>query len=289
MVKILSQGKIFLYYSLFLSVIGGFSGQWLYSCTGKSENWWCIIPTGNVYYLYSLLGLYVLFSLCILYSFYFDLYQSIFKDKIITFQEIIKTPKEKLKFIGYICLYVFLMVCCIGVALTILAKEANPDWRIEFIFFVILFISAYLPIILIRMIVSIDYMVDVGFVPVKKIWDMTSKRTFSIMITFCFMILLINFVHIRLTYNLKELATEHNYFIVALITDVVGCFLLCNYLAFIMMYFRAIRELVDEKYAILNENEEDIINEQINDDPIEKETTKQSKKKRNKSKKNKKS
>lgn len=249
---ILSQGKIFLCYSVMMSIMNGILGQWLYSCADKSDNWWCFVPKGSVYYLVGLLGIYVILSLFVLFSFYFDLYKSVFKNNQFRIRDIITFSKEKLRFMGYVLLFCFLIVIFMGVDLKILAKEPNPDWRIEFIFFIILFVFAWLPIIFIRMGASIDYMADSNTIPFKKIWDMTSRRNFSLIITFCLIFLFINFIHIRLSYSLRTTASEYNYFVVAFIVDMIGCFLLFNYIALLMMYFRAVRSLIDEKYEILN-------------------------------------
>ena len=280
MKDVFSQGKFFLCYSILLSIISGFSGQWLYSCI-DNNSWWCLIPKGNIYYLYGLFGFYLLLSLFILFSFYFDLYRIIFKKERFEIKNIINFSKEKLRFIGYVYLYSFLIVSFIGISLKILAKEANPDWRIEFVFFIILFIFAWLPIIFIRMSSSIDYIADLHNIPFKKIWYMTSKRTFSIMITFCLMFLFLNFIHIRISYSLRIIASEYNYFVVAFLIDIIGCFLLFNYTAFLMMYFHAIRCLIDEKYDILNDDKKEKNKEQLEIIYNEKDNGKQSKKKNN--------
>ena len=257
MKDILSQGKIFLYYSIFLSIINGFLGQWLYSCVDHSDNWWCIIPKGNIYYLSGLFGFYILLCLFILFSFYFDLYKSIFSDNKFILKDIFNFSKEKLRFAGFVYLFCFLIIAFIAIALKISTKEPNPDWRIEFLYFIVFFVFAFLPIVFIRMSSSIDYMADFNKIPFKKIWNMTSKRTFSLVVTFCLIFLFINFIHIRLSYSLRTTASEYNYFIVAFIVDMIGCFLLFNYIAFLMMYFRAVRSLIDEKYEILQGDKEE--------------------------------
>ncbi|MBR1601187.1 MAG: hypothetical protein IJ677_06360 [Alphaproteobacteria bacterium] len=120
-----------------------------------------------------------------------DFYQNIFKNGVFKYSSIVMFDKIKIKSVLFLTAYVLSFVVSAFVAKYIVFKPANPDWRIEFIYFVLLFIFCMLPILAMRFSVIVAfYFNEQKLPPIRYLYQKTSGRSYIGIIGFLLTILI---------------------------------------------------------------------------------------------------
>ena len=163
----LLQWRVYLFYSVILMLVTGLTGQWKFSCETGDDYWWCYSFKSP----YSLIASYIIFfvvSIFLYFSFCVDIYRSSFGDGKWNYNMLYKLDKERLKKIGILFGSVVLFIAPILLAIKILVAKPNPDWRIEFFWFLLTFICCWMPFLFIRFSAAISFVLENPKLPNKK-------------------------------------------------------------------------------------------------------------------------
>lgn len=119
----------------------------------------------------------ILLFVCFCYL--YDFYQNVFKNTVFKYFSIVKFDKNKIKSIGFLLFYVLCFVLSASIAKYIVFKPANPNWKIEFIYFVVLFIFCMLPILAMRFSAIVAfYFNDLKLPSLNYLYEKTSGHSF---------------------------------------------------------------------------------------------------------------
>ena len=146
----------------------------------------------------------ILSLVCLCYL--FDFYQNVFKNSVFKYSSIIEFSKEKFKAIGFFIFYISCFAVSAFVARYIILKPANPDWRIEFIYFVVLFVFCMLPVLLMRFSAIVAFYFNEQKIPsIKYIYEKTAGHSFIGIVGFLLTIL------IMAVFNMQAYAYEAHF------------------------------------------------------------------------------
>ncbi len=240
--------KIPAFYAAVLCVLAFLTGFPMSCQLGREGVWWCYLEKNNSempLYSFILCKLLLLFVCC---SFFVDFYNTAFNKKIFSWKNPVLFNSERLKKIGLLFGTLLVLVAPIALAFAIFLKKANPDWRIEFIYFVIMFICCWIPFIVIRLSAIISYFLSDGKFPsLKVLWQKTEDRNFSIIFSYVLIFVILNFLSLQISYILRLLMLKYFYFSTALITEFFSnLFILFTEIVF-MMLFRSMNEILESE------------------------------------------
>lgn len=158
-------------------------------------------------------------------------------------------------------LFVFCFIGSISLGWLILKKPANPDWRIEFLFFLVLFATAMFPLIAMRFSAVVAYFLqDNHFPSWKMLYEQTKERSYIGVILFLFILLLSVSLFMHTQVYLMHLTLDFRVFVVALFAEYCGYLVKLFCAAAFVVFFRAQYELMEEKEiltdTIINNEEE---------------------------------
>lgn len=240
--------KIPAFYAAVLCVLAFLTGFPMSCQLGREGIWWCYLEKNNSempLYAFILCKLLLLFVCC---SFFVDFYNTAFNKKTFSWKNSILLNSERLKKIGLLFGTLFVLVAPIALAFAIFLKKANPDWRIEFIYFVIMFICCWIPFIVIRLSAGISYFLSDGKFPsLKVLWQKTEDRNFSIIFSYVLIFVILNFLSLQISFISRLLMLKYFYFSTALITEFFSnLFILFAEIVF-MMLFRSMHEILESE------------------------------------------
>ena len=235
-----SLGKMFLVYTAMVTFLYAVFGQWTHSCHLEENGWWCFTLGGNKYLLIGVWGLYFLIQLYLFVSFCYDAFQSAWKKEIFNAKEIFSFNRKKWRGIGVLAAYAVIFFAPMFLGLKIILKAPNPNWRIEAIYFLVLFALFWVPIWVLRLSSGISYFFDKEQKPpFKEIIKRSSGRNAAIVLTFCCLILLVNVVNLQISLYLSRIAEGSNSFILAVLTEMLSVFLKFIYIFMLLCFCRA--------------------------------------------------
>lgn len=240
--------KIPAFYAAVLCVLAFLTGFPMSCQLGKEGVWWCYLEKNNSempLYSFILCKLLLLFVCC---SFFVDFYNTAFNKKTFSWKNPVLFNSERLKKIGLLFGTLLVWVAPIALAFAIFLKKANPDWRIEFIYFVIMFICCWIPFIVIRLSAVISYFLSDGKFPsLKVLWQKTEDRNFSIIFSYVLIFVILNFLSLQISFISRLLMLKYFYFSTALITEFFSnLFILFAEIVF-MMLFRSMHEILESE------------------------------------------
>ena len=240
--------KIPAFYAAVLCVLAFLTGFPMSCQLGREGGWWCYLEKNNSempLYSFILCKLLLLFVCC---SFFVDFYNTAFNKKTFSWKNPVLFNSERLKKIGLLFGTLLVLVAPIALAFAIFLKKANPDWRIEFIYFVIMFICCWIPFIVIRLSAVISYFLSDGKFPsLKVLWQKTEDRNLSIIFSYVLIFVILNFLSLQISFISRLLMLKYFYFSTALITEFFSnLFILFAEIVF-MMLFRSMHEILESE------------------------------------------
>ncbi len=223
--------KIPAFYAAVLCVLAFLTGFPMSCQLGREGVWWCYLEKNNSempLYSFILCKLLLLFVCC---SFFVDFYNTAFNKKTFSWKNPVLFNSERLKKIGLLFGTLLVWVAPIALAFAIFLKKANPDWRIEFIYFVIMFICCWVPFIVIRLSAVISYFLSDGKFPSLNV----------------LIFVILNFLSLQISFISRLLMLKYFYFSTALITEFFSnLFILFAEIVF-MMLFRSMHEILESE------------------------------------------
>lgn len=221
-----------------------------------------------------------------------DFYQNAFKNSVFKYSSIIEFNKQKFKSIGFFISYILCFAISAYVARYIIFKPANPDWRIEFIYFVVLFVFCMFPVLLMRFSAVVAFYFNEQKLPsIKYLYEKTLGRSYIGIVGFLLIIL------IMAVFNMQAYGYEAHFRIkypssvtVEVLSTFFDIIVKLFTLNVIMCFFEAQRQLMTEGYFTSDDNSREQVSKVIEEDikkpaKVEKKTKKQAKTKKSSHKK----
>ncbi|MBQ8481810.1 MAG: hypothetical protein IJ532_04700 [Alphaproteobacteria bacterium] len=226
----------------------------------------------------------VLSLICLCYV--FDFYQNAFKNTVFKYSSIIKFDKNKLKSIGFFILYILCFALSAYIARYIIIKPANPDWRIEFVYFFILFIFCMLPVFLMRFSAVVAFYFNEQKLPtIKYLYEKTAGHSYIGIVGFLLTILIMAVFNMQAYgYETHFTAKYPSSVTVEVLTTFFEILVKLFTLNVIFCFFEAQRQLMTENDTTAEKNSEKQAEKSIEKE--DKDTIKKVAKKQIKSKKN---
>lgn len=229
--------KAIAFYALIMTVISLAFGQ-NYSCDMMNPAWWCPNLTSAMFFVDKFL------MLCVIFAFFVDFYDIEFNGKKFSLKNIISLERGRLKKIGLLFLVLLLLIFSLVMVVAMVTKEPNPNWKIEFIYFLIAFACCWVPFLIVRMAGAVgSYMANGKFPSLKLIWKQTTDKSFSIVFAYGVILLLINFISFQLNILLKIFLYKNFYFVTTIVVDFAANYIICLYVVIIMMVIQSQLEI----------------------------------------------
>lgn len=211
-----SYWRTYMFYALLITIISAGLGQWGLSCMTNQDKAWCFISMQDINFWSFFYILNLCLKIFIWLLFCYVLYEEMIHRQKMSFWEIKNFNKGSIYKIAALFISAFLFVVPIAAAFIIFTKKANPDWRIEAVWFLITFICCWLPFLVLRFSAGISYVLDKQELPpFKKIWVTTENNNFKIIFAFCLFLLIMNIFELRVSSFLKDFYKTYKNFVVA--------------------------------------------------------------------------
>ena len=215
--------SLFLIYGVLMTLLALVCGRINYGCLQNQEDFWCkyLLSVPNIA-LISLIG-YLILSLVFVAFFCYDYYQKAFKNKGADWYHVLNFSKEKISgaivFLGYIFCLVFPIIC----EFQILLRKANPDWRIEMIFFLALFGFVVLNFFTIQVFSCISRFFRNGNkVDISLIVKQTTGKSSVIILLFLVFFGILNLLILNINGFLQHFSAEYKHFYPVLVAEFIG-------------------------------------------------------------------
>ena len=231
--------QIFLIYALCITFLSAVFSRWTYACQQGAAAAWCYVPSANVYLSVVWIAVFYLLMFYLIGSFVFDIHNCSFKNSVFKWQNVWKIGKHKAKNILVICAIIISFIISISLAIYIIRRPANPDFRIEFIFFLIAFMFLLVPMFMIRCSACFAYYMNTGSFSAAKVYDETSGKSYISVVMFLLLMIIVLALNMRSISSLGNLMHNYNNLGTALFTDFIGNLLMLVSIAVFLMLFQA--------------------------------------------------
>lgn len=254
--QIIRQWRTFLLYGALITILSGAFGRWSFSCQEGNTGPWCYVPTDNFTTMVIFLIVFFILVCLLVALFIFDFQQNVNQNSVFKLKDACLISKPKIKSVLFIYGIFLGFILPVLIAMAIINKPANPDYRIEFCFFTIMFIMFMIPLLQIRLSAGIAYFLNQGYVPFRKIFNITLGKSFIPLLLFFMLIVLMLSIHLRSMGYFSYITRQHNLFIVVLLTDFADNVLKLGCLSLFLLFFQA-QYTVMEKITNTQQDEEE--------------------------------
>lgn len=239
------QFKLFAFYAFAAALISLLLGQWGQSCMIDGENWWCNIKPANVWVLFSMFLANTILQLILYCSFGVDIFAATVKKQTFSLKSVHKLTKDKLlKMLVLFLEFLLFVVPTVGV-MAIMLKKPNPDWMIEFCWFLLAFCCCWLPFLALRISSAVSYYLDgVKKIDFAMIWQKTERRNFSIIFSFCIIFVIACIIQLQFIGSSVKMLREYNFFVTAFGVEFFKAYIQMLFLGSLIMMFRAQQEIL---------------------------------------------
>lgn len=246
-INTVDRWKVWLSYAFILSLLSLLFQRWSYGCLTDANGFWCdasaianqqVITIKDIIY-------HVLMAVIIL-AYIYDYYQTSFCNQKFTFNNIFIFGKEKIKSMIFFVFVVSLIIAAACVAYFLIRKPANPNWMIEFIYFLIVFVSLLIPLMIFRLSSFISYYLQDGRMPnLLRIYKDTAGRSFTPFILLFLTIILDIILLLKSGAYLKMLNLQFNNFAVVFLSETAGYIVILICYSLIISVCRAQHEILE--------------------------------------------
>ncbi len=286
LVHIAAQWRIFAVYAAVITVISALFGRWSYACQHGISGYWCLSLPANKYLIITCLVVFYALLLYLIGAFITDLHNSLFKNSVFKPKDVLVLSRQKMASARMLLTIMLLAVSCTMAAVYIIRRPANPDFGIEFCWFIAAFMLILVPLLMVRCSACFAYYLNTGRLQLRKVFDYTGGRSYISVMLFLLLMIILLMVNLHAIAFFNRMMQNYNYLATAVVTDFADCLLKLICLAMILAFFDA-QYIRMEETAELRETPVVAANE--NDDEKEadiapKMTAKASNKKKNKRK-----
>lgn len=233
--------KVWSSYIIVLALLSIISGNWTHTCKDAlSISWWCANDV-NVYVTYARVLLYFILAFMLIFAFPYDVLNS----KGRGFKAIVSFSKEKIKCMGFTFGMCALFFALLGVCVWLIFKKANPNWLIEFGYFLIVFAFATVAVLILRTSAVLGVFLRDGKTPdFGELFKATQGKFYVVLLTFCGITYVVNLLQMNVIGYLEVLNIEKNSFVVALGSEFASSVLKIAVLMIYTAYFSAQAEIL---------------------------------------------
>ena len=250
--------RVFVGYAAVLTLLSAILNRWSYTCSEIGTGFWCHWFSDNSALLFGTVALWGLVAFYLYCLFAHDFFENILNRQKFQLKDIFSLSKPRLKSVGIFlfCLLGIVIPCAILIYILNPMKlqmwhTANPDWRIELIFYTIAFICMAIPLLIMRCAGGIAYSFNEGQIPFRKIFDLTYNRAYVGIFSFLLLMLLCANLHLNLMRSLNKLAGNYHYLVTAVLTEFCNNFMILFYFSLFLLLFQA-------EYLVLKDKEADM-------------------------------
>ena len=236
---LIKQWKLFAIYSVIITIWSALFGRWSFSCQRDNTGPWCYVPTERLDLMVAFLVVFYIILFFLISSCAADFQNAMAKNSVFKWRDLLNINKRKLKSIAFILGIFAGFILPIMISMAIINKPANPDFRIEFIYFTIMFVMFLIPLVLIRFSAGIAYFLNDGNIPVRKIYAATEGKSYIQLLCFLFLIITTLSLNIRLMGYFNLLTGEYQNIVTVVLTDFADSFIKLVYMAAFLIFFQA--------------------------------------------------
>lgn len=247
--KFLKQWKIIFVYAVALTMISSVTGNWGYSCNTGENGWWCF--TWNIHSAASAVAW---MTVCLILVTYFllsasyDIYDAALSGKKFSLRNVFIPEKNKLIYSGIVAACLIFLFLPVVLAFVILRNPANPDYRVEFLYFLATFIFCWIPFIVLRIAIGISCFLEEKHIPsFKKVFEMTKGGVAGILFSYLLLFLIINLVQVKISVYLRLINFKWNYLVSAVGTEMVNNILKVVYVMMAVAVLQALWDIFSGK------------------------------------------
>lgn len=291
--QIFKRWRLFLNYAAVFTILSAVLNRWTYSCHGDLTGYWCYWYAGSFALSLGATVLFYIAAFYLLASFSDDFYKSLRQTDAISFKDIFSISSSRVKSCGIFLLFWGLLACSTGLFAYILNKPANPDWRIEFIWFILVFSCFVTALLIMRCFGAMSWYFNEQHLPFSKIYELTRDRAYVGIFSFLILVMMCSSINLSVMRYFDKLVENHNYLWAAIVSDFGDSMAKLFYLALFIMLSQAEYFQMKEKENELKEAEETATLPEISEEIVEADTaenapkTKKSAKKKKTQRKNK--
>lgn len=256
--------RVFVGYAAALTILSAVLNRWSYTCSEGFGGFWCRWFNDNSALLFGTTALWGLVSFYLYCLFAHDFFENMLGRRKFQFKDIFSLSKPRIKSVA-----IFLF-CVLGIAIPCMIliyilnpmklqmwHTANPDWRIELIFYTIAFICMAIPLLIMRCAGGIAYSFNEGHIPFRKIYEFTYNRAYVGIFSFLLLMLLCANLHLNVIRSLNKLAEHYNFLVTAVLTEFCNNFMILFYFSLFLLLFQAEYLVLKAKEAELEANKEE--------------------------------
>lgn len=237
--------KLFAAYAFVSVLISLPLGQWRQSCMIDNENWWCNIKPENAWLVFSMFLANMILQLILYCSFGTDIFAATVRKQKFYFKSVFLFSKDKLLKMLFLFLEFLLFIVPIMIFMTIMLKKPNPDWLIEFCWFLLAFSCCWLPFLTLRLSSAVSYYLDgVKKIDFAMILQKTEGRNFSIIFSFCIIFVVVGIIQLQFMGISIRMLRGYNSFVTAFGVEFFKVYLQMLFLGCLIMMFRAQQEIL---------------------------------------------
>lgn len=213
------QWRIFGAYAAVITVLDALFGNWSYSCRGDVPEFWCVVLPNNKYVVIAAMSIFYLLLTYLICAFTTDLHNVLFKNSVFKSCDVFSVSKQKLN------TTVILTGLFVGAAISLLIayyiiqRPANPDFEIEFGYFLIVFVLLMIPLMMIRCAACFAYYMHTGGFALGKVYNHTSGRSYISVMMFLLLAILLLIISMNAYGFFSRMAFEHDTLTTAVATD----------------------------------------------------------------------
>ncbi|MBQ7633269.1 MAG: hypothetical protein IJS88_04065 [Alphaproteobacteria bacterium] len=150
------------------------------------------------------------------------------------------------------------LILALSGAIYIIQKPADPDFIIEFCWFILTFLLLLWPLFIIRCCACFAYYLQTGKFEIKKVFNNTSGRTYVSVVWFMLLMMLLLILNMRFMFDAIYVEQHYNYLFTAVAVEFIGSVfkficLALYLLLFYSQYVQMEKNSAEENMVLANE------------------------------------
>ena len=213
------QWRVFGVYAAIMTIVDALFGHWSYSCRGDEIGFWCVTLPDNRYMVIAAMCVFYLLFTYLICAFTTDLHNSLFKNSVFKSRDVFIVSKQKLNTTLVLAVWFLIATISLVVAYYLIQRPANPDFEIEFGYFLIVFVLLMIPLMMIRCAACFAYYMNTGGFALGKVYNYTSGRSYISVMMFLLLAIILLIISTNAYGFFSRMAFEHDTLTTAVATD----------------------------------------------------------------------
>ncbi len=219
LVRACRQWRIFGAYAAVITITDALFGNWSYSCRGDEPEFWCVTLPDNKYVVIVAMCIFYLLLTYLICAFTTDLHNALFKNSVFKSRDVFAVSKQKLNITVILAGFFVGAAISLLVAYYIIQRPAEPDFEIEFGYFLIVFVLLMIPLMMIRCAACFAYYMNTGGFALGKVYNHTSGRSYISVMMFLLLAIMLLIISMNAYGFFSRVAFEYDTLTTAVATD----------------------------------------------------------------------